>query len=857
MANQVHIVPHMHWDREWYFSADESKYLLLNNMEEIFEMLETRDDYPCYILDGQTAILEDYFAYKPENRKRFASLVKKGKLRIGPWYTQTDAMVVGGESITRNLLYGHKDCKEFGKIMKIGYLPDSFGQSAQMPMILNGFNITRSMFWRGTSERMGTAKTEFYHESSDGSKVLCQLLPLGYAIGKYLPTNLCQLQERMSKYIPVLDKGATSDHILLPNGHDQMPIQKNIFDVIKSLKEIYPERNFFLSDYESVFEELEKTDNYATLKGEFLDGKYMRVHRSIFSSRADIKSLNTRIEFKITNILEPLATICANLGFDYFSGAIEHIWKEIMKNHAHDSIGCCCSDKVHREILNRFILAEEKVDRMIDFYKRKIVDAMSKEISLDKLTAFNLLPYSRQGVIRGEIITRMKGFKLVDENKQDVTFSILNEEIVDAGLIDRQIVHYGNYDPFVRYEIELNDKLPAMGFKTYFVVENETKKDVEEALGQYLENEYYKIEINDNGTLKINDKETNRIYDQVLLVEDGSDDGDGYDYSPLENDWIITSKKVKASISIKHYHYSQNAQISYRLNVPKDLNERNGHQLNGYVDLKFNIDLQQNSKLIKINVTANNQAKDHRIRVFLPQTIASSCSLADNQFGTIKRDIVDLAINTWQEEKWSERPDAIYPMLSYVKMANDRLSFLTNSIREYEATNEQNLAITLFRCTGYLGKEDLYRRPGRPSGIKMATPDQQMLGLQSYQFALVCTNNDEIAILAKEYLTPVITYNKMPYNAMKLNKSTIKVPYQYSLLTINNKSFILSALKKAEYDDGYILRGYNPLTNPIEVAIESSYNIIKEIKLDEETIINNNVDKIIVKPNQVRSVYLK
>ena len=40
MANQVHIVPHMHWDREWYFSAEESKLLLLNNMEEILEMLE-------------------------------------------------------------------------------------------------------------------------------------------------------------------------------------------------------------------------------------------------------------------------------------------------------------------------------------------------------------------------------------------------------------------------------------------------------------------------------------------------------------------------------------------------------------------------------------------------------------------------------------------------------------------------------------------------------------------------------------------------------------------------------------------------------------------------------------------------
>ena len=56
-------------------------------------------------------------------------------------------MVVGGESITRNLLYGLKDCEEFGDAMMIGYLPDSFGQSAQIPQILNGFGrLNRSLY---------------------------------------------------------------------------------------------------------------------------------------------------------------------------------------------------------------------------------------------------------------------------------------------------------------------------------------------------------------------------------------------------------------------------------------------------------------------------------------------------------------------------------------------------------------------------------------------------------------------------------------------------------------------------------------------------------------------------------------
>ena len=206
MASQIHVVPHFHWDREWYFTAEESKILLVNDMEEVLTMLEQNKDYPYFVLDGQTAVLEDYLSICPENRGGIEKLVKENRLIIGPWYTQTDEMVVCGESIVRNLLYGKLDCKPFRNRMMIGYLPDSFGQSARLPQILNGFGIKRCMFWRGTSERMGSDKTEFYWEGDDGAKVMVQLLPLGYATGKYLPEEPQALKERMDKYLPVLDK---------------------------------------------------------------------------------------------------------------------------------------------------------------------------------------------------------------------------------------------------------------------------------------------------------------------------------------------------------------------------------------------------------------------------------------------------------------------------------------------------------------------------------------------------------------------------------------------------------------------------------------------------------------------------
>ncbi|MGA3376105.1 hypothetical protein [Lactiplantibacillus pentosus] len=325
--NQIHIVPHMHWDREWYFSTEESQILLVNNMDEIMDMLEQHPDYPAYVLDGQTAILEDYFAAKPENVDRVKRLVQTGRLKIGPWYTQTDEAIIGAESMTRNLLYGLKDSRRLGKPMMIGYVPDSFGQSAQAPMILNQFGIQRSLFWRGLSNRKGTERSEFKWQSDDGSEVMTANFPLGYASGKYLEDDAKALKTRMDKLLNTLDQHANGQDELIPNGHDQMPIQQNIQEVITLLNQLYPDRHFALSTYEQFFDAIQKQPNLPTVSGEMLDGKRGRIHRSIYSVRMDLKAYNARIESKITNILEPLATLAYRCGIPYQHGLIELIWK--------------------------------------------------------------------------------------------------------------------------------------------------------------------------------------------------------------------------------------------------------------------------------------------------------------------------------------------------------------------------------------------------------------------------------------------------------------------------------------------------------------------------------------------------
>src|SRR5690606_24106734 len=85
-----------------------------------------------------------------------------------------------------------------------------------------------------------------------------------------------------------------------------------------------------------------------------------------------------------------------------------------------------------------------------------------------------------------------------------------------------------------------------------------------------------------------------------------------------------------------------------------------------------------------------------------------------------------------------------------------------------------------FAVWGVLGKEELLRRPGRPSGIKMETPDAQMLGTIRLHLALSThpgtTKQGKVAQRAKRFLTPLCTYHKMPLDAIKLHPPAVTAP---------------------------------------------------------------------------------
>ena len=170
MKTKFSIIPHVHWDREWYFTQQKSLVYLLHDLDEVIDVLERNENIKYFIFDAQTSLIDDYLKYHSHNKDRLLKLIRDKRLLTGPWYTQCDQMIIHGESIVRNLTYGVKEAEDFGHCMRIGYAVDCFGQAAQMPQIYKGFKIPYTLFKRGI-QTSKVPNTEFIWKSDDGSEV--------------------------------------------------------------------------------------------------------------------------------------------------------------------------------------------------------------------------------------------------------------------------------------------------------------------------------------------------------------------------------------------------------------------------------------------------------------------------------------------------------------------------------------------------------------------------------------------------------------------------------------------------------------------------------------------------------------
>lgn len=874
-----HVISHTHWDREWHQTYQQYRVKLIQFMNELLEVLETDPEYSSFLLDGQTIVLEDYLEIKPQNRERILQLVKEGRLIIGPWYIQPDEFIPSGESLIRNLLIGQQIGNEFGPSMQIGYLPDSFGQAAQIPQVLSGFGIKYALFWRGITNEE-TEKTDFWWVGPDGSKVLATHLPLGYGNGRMLSDNLKQNTEIIKENHENLKDMATTSNMLLMCGFDQRSANKDLPVIIEEMNKHYSgvgsdfQVKFSrLQDYfEEVIKESEKLDS---LSGEFRKGKTMRVHVSIASTRLDLKKKNFLVQNLYEKYVEPLNSLSFVVGHSYDNDVINKGWKYMMQNHAHDSICNVCTDDTHKEMDMRYDFAKQIGKTIENTVVQDLLGKIKfKENNGLPLIVFNTLGHKRINLAEATLPLSSGKFTLVDQDENEVPYQIVEAKKENRN--DKQIeIGVKNHDQFViSTKIKFIAEIDGLGYRTYYVKE---KAPVSKAYPDVYQNglfsnEFMEVKIQPNGSLTIKERKTGTIFDHINVFEESGNAGDEYDFSPPREDVIITTKEAIPEIELVHNGpIFATVKITYQLDLPEDtdVNGRSSNTKSSTIESYITVNRFEDR--IDIRTVIDNTVKNHRIRALFDTGVQAKNHIADQQFGTIQRDNYLEQVEYWEEENWEEKYYPIYPQQKFVSVSDGQkgISILNKGLPQYEVLHgvEPTIALTLLAGTDYMGKQDLVDRPGRRSGLHVETPDSLLLGKHEMEYSIVPHAGNEIDAKignkSNEFITPFVAV------PVEHKSSSATMDEQRTFIHLDGNSLAISALKKCESDNSVILRMYNTTNQPIsEAKVEVDPELFKTVKpvdlnetliadVDKRIVINNNQIQLNeIRPNEIFSFKL-
>ncbi|MDQ1468020.1 MAG: 2-O-(6-phospho-alpha-D-mannosyl)-D-glycerate hydrolase, partial [Actinomycetota bacterium] len=353
----VAIVPHTHWDREWYSPFQDFRMRLVKLLDALLPMLESDLSYARFLLDGQTMVLDDYLEIRPEAEAALTRLAASGRLAVGPWMVLMDEFMVSGETMVRDLQLGMARGAQFGGAMQVGYLPDMFGHVAQMPQLLRLAGLEHAVVWRGVP--LAITQTAFWWEAPDGSRVRAEYLFGSYSNGRDLPDDAKRLVGRARDYEAELGPVRIAD-LLLMNGTDHQMPQPWLGRVVAEANQIQDDYEFVVTSL-AEYLPTQPVDGLATWRGELRSGARANVLMGVASNRVDIHRACAIAERAVEKRAEPLSALFRAPGA-YPHALLALAWRLLVANSAHDSSCACSSDEVVDQVAVRYAEARQLGD---------------------------------------------------------------------------------------------------------------------------------------------------------------------------------------------------------------------------------------------------------------------------------------------------------------------------------------------------------------------------------------------------------------------------------------------------------------------------------------------------------------
>jgi alpha-mannosidase len=692
------VVPHTHWDREWYLPFEQFRLRLGSVVDGVLDTLERDPSFTSFTLDGQAIVLEDYLEVRPENEGRLQALLDAGRLEVGPSYVLPDEILVGGESLVRNLLLGRRLCRRFGvEPSGAGYLPDSFGHPAQLPQILAGFGIRTFLFSRGMGDEIDDLGVVFRWRAGPAEVVACQMLPHydNFARLTWYHDPEERVRAIVERFGDVL-RGAGQDEIVLANGSDHLPVEPELPEILAGLEPTF-RASFRIGRYD---QHMPTTDGLPVHEGELVSSRLQNLLRGVNSARIYLKQANERAERRVLAIETAAALRTLREGAPYPAADLRLAWRDLLRNHPHDSICGCSCDEVHRDMLVRY----EQLDRTLDYVEREALGVGGALV--------NTLPFRRRRVLGGRLVD-LDGFSGARPEPFDD-----RREPVD---------------------------LPWIA--------------------------------------------------ELLSFEDEPDAGDLYTFCPSGEQRtarLVATREEADAIELEHELPGIRIETTIR-GVP------------GF-------------DRVEVTSVVENEAEDHRLRLFIRSDGSADEARAESQFAVVRRPLSPPRPRT----DWVEPPVPTAHTLGAVALG--QLVLLTKGLPEYEAS-EDGLRLTLLRCVGTISRPA--GLPTRPlaAGPDIATPDGQCRGRHVFEYALRFDgdglSNAELVRASQDYRTDFLRGD--PFDA----------PLELGA------DVVFSCLKQAEDGSGLVLRVFNPNPQPELLTLNVP---ARQIRLDEEETVDGGLE---------------
>ena len=340
-----------------------------------------------------------------------------------------------------------------------------------------------------------------------------------------------------------------------------------------------------------------------------------------------------------------------------------------------------------------------------------------------------------------------------------------------------------------------------------------------------IENEFFKVAVEPEGTLAVTDKRNGRVYRGLNRFVDGGDNGDEYNYSPPPADAMAAARLQ--GVKVQRGVVRQSLTLSLALRTPTGLSPDRQSRSAQTVECPIQsvVTLTQGVARVDVRTVVDNRAKDHRLRVHFPTSLKVDSVGYDGHFEVTRRPI---GVPAFNRETWVEDPRPEAPQRAFIDVSEESrgLTLANRGLPEVEAIKTESgveIALTLLRCVGWLSRDDYLTRRGH-AGPAKETPGAQMPGSWAFEYS-ICPHLGQKNTLPHELAYAFET----PLRAVATPWHAGSLPGTGAFLAVQSfveadpsiqGDFIVSAVKAAEDGRGWVVRGYNPGHKALQVMLK-------------------------------------